>query len=282
VGPRIRRRNIPETNLAALDLHPVLARVLAARGIDQPEELTLGLKQLLPPLGFLGLDAAATLLADSLAAGERIMFVGDFDADGATSIAVGMTVLRQMGATGVDYLVPNRFEFGYGLTPEIVELAAKADPALIVTVDNGISSIEGVARARELGIRTLVTDHHLPGAELPEADVIVNPNQPGCEFPCKALAGVGVIFYVLSALRNELRRRGWFEQRALAVPNLADVLDLDPRRSYTPGCSRVAGNSGAAHSPGCGIGSVLRRGAAAQCRRATRRYVYRHRMPAGA
>jgi single-stranded-DNA-specific exonuclease len=224
--PRIRRRSIPETDLAALDLHPVLARVLAARGIAGPDDLTLGLKQLLPPLGFLGLDAAAVLLADALAAGERIMFVGDFDADGATSIAVGMTVLRQMGATELDYLVPNRFEFGYGLTPEIVELAAKSNPALIVTVDNGISSIEGVARARELGIRTLVTDHHLPGAELPEADVIVNPNQPGCEFPGKALAGVGVIFYVLSALRSELRRRGWFDQRALPVPNLAEVLDL--------------------------------------------------------
>jgi single-stranded-DNA-specific exonuclease len=224
--PLIRRRSVPETPLLSADLHPVLARVFASRGIAAQEELSLGLKQLLPPTGFKGLAEAASLLADVLTAGESILFVGDFDADGATSTAVGVTLLRQMGAAQVDYLVPNRFEFGYGLTPEIVELARQRAPALIVTVDNGISSIEGVERARELGIRSLVTDHHLPGSVLPAANVIVNPSQPGCGFPSKALAGVGVIFYVMAALRGELLARGWFEQRGLQVPNLAGVLDL--------------------------------------------------------
>ena len=222
---RIRRRAVSDSP-ALGDLHPVLARVFAARGIREPDELSLNLAGVLPPAGFKGLDEAAALLADAVMAGERILFVGDFDADGATSIAVGMDRLLAMGAGHVDYLVPNRFEFGYGLTPEIVELARQREPALIVTVDNGISSIEGVARARELGIRTLVTDHHLPGATLPDADVIVNPNQPGCEFPSKALAGVGVIFYTLSALRQELRRRDWFASRGVEMPSMADVLDL--------------------------------------------------------
>ena len=225
--PRIRRRPVPDTSpLQGADLHPVLARVFAARGVREPEELSLALPKLLPPDGFRGLDKAAALLADTITAAEPVLFVGDFDADGATSIAVGVILLRQLGADRVDYLVPNRFEFGYGLTPEIVELARQRDPALIVTVDNGISSIDGVDRARELGIRTLVTDHHLPGDTLPAADVIVNPNQPGCAFPSKSLAGVGVIFYTLSALRRELRERGWFEQQGIAVPGLADVLDL--------------------------------------------------------
>ena len=225
--PRIRRRPVPDTSpLQGADLHPVLARVFAARGVREPEELSLALPKLLPPDGFRGLDEAAALLADTITAAEPVLFVGDFDADGATSIAVGVILLRQLGADRVDYLVPNRFEFGYGLTPEIVELARQRDPALIVTVDNGISSIDGVDRARELGIRTLVTDHHLPGDTLPAADVIVNPNQPGCAFPSKSLAGVGVIFYTLSALRRELRERGWFEQQGIAVPGLADVLDL--------------------------------------------------------
>ncbi len=222
----IRRRPEPDSILEAPDLHPVLSRVFASRGLEDSQDLVHGLDKLLPPTGFLGLDAAATLLADAMEAGDRILIVGDFDADGATSIAVGMCLLQAMGAAAVDYLVPNRFEFGYGLTPEIVELAREREPGVIVTVDNGISSLEGVARARELGMRTLVTDHHLPGDQLPEADVIVNPNQPGCEFPSKSLAGVGVIFYVLSALRRELKQRGWFEQRGLEPPSLASVLDL--------------------------------------------------------
>jgi single-stranded-DNA-specific exonuclease len=155
-----------------------------------------------------------------------VLVVGDFDADGATSCAMAVSVLQQMGLEEVAYLVPNRFEFGYGLTPEIVELAAAQAPDLIVTVDNGISSVEGVAAARQLGISVLITDHHLPGSELPQADVIVNPNQPGCSFPSKSLAGVGVMFYVLSALRATLRDRNWFSERGVEPPNLGDVLDL--------------------------------------------------------
>ncbi len=220
----IRRRSV--VNTLQGELHPVLERVFSARGIGSIEELELGLDKLLPPEGFAGLSQAAVLLADTLVANRKILIVGDFDADGATSIAVGVTLLRAMGASQVDYLVPNRFEYGYGLTPEIVELASQREPALIVTVDNGISSLEGVARARQLGIRTLVTDHHLPGRELPAADVIVNPNQPGCDFPSKSLAGVGVIFYTLSALRRELRERNWFDEQGIAPPGLGQVLDL--------------------------------------------------------
>ena len=221
----IRRRPLAKP-LDSPTLHPVLARVLASRGLQSTEDMQLGLDRLLPPDDFLGLTPAAELLADAVERGERILLVGDFDADGATSIAVGVTLLRDMGAAQVDFLVPNRFEYGYGLTPEIVELAATREPAVIVTVDNGISSIEGVARARSLGIRTLVTDHHLPGETLPAADVIVNPNQARCGFPSKALAGVGVIFYVLSALRRVLRERGWFDTLGITPPSIASVLDL--------------------------------------------------------
>jgi single-stranded-DNA-specific exonuclease len=172
----------------------------------------------------LNADRAASLLADALARDSRMVVIGDFDADGATSTTLVVSALRAFGAGQVDYLVPNRFEYGYGLTPEIVELAAAAKPDLIITVDNGISSLEGVAAARELGITTLITDHHLAGRELPQADVIVNPNQPGCGFPSKNLAGVGVIFYIMLALRKELRAREWFEQRPEV--NLAQYLDL--------------------------------------------------------
>lgn len=221
---RIRRRAATGETIAGADLHPVVSRVFAARGIESAEQLQHGLDQMLSPEGFAGLDQAAALLADAIRLGERILIVGDFDADGATSTAAAKTMLERMGASPVHYLVPNRFEYGYGLTPEIVELASAQAPDVIVTVDNGISSIEGVARARELGIRTLVTDHHLPGEKLPAADVIVNPNQPACSFPSKALAGVGVIFYVLSAVRSRLRDEGWFENRP--QPSMAEVLDL--------------------------------------------------------
>src|SRR3990172_5541738 len=169
-----------------------------------------------------GAAAAARLLADAIASGRRLLIVADYDADGATACAVGMRALRAMGAN-VDYLVPNRFELGYGLSPELVELARARRPDLIITVDNGIASIEGVARAKALGIATLITDHHLPGAELPDADCIVDPNQPGCAFPSKALAGVGVMFYVMLALRAELRRGGGFPG---GEPNLAALTDL--------------------------------------------------------
>ena len=221
-----RRLAGPAPELERAGLHPLLARLYRARGVQSADDIELSLQRLLPPGQMLGAEAAAVLLADAMAANRRLLVVGDFDADGATSTALALLALRAMGAESVDFLVPNRFEYGYGLTPEIVALAARRAPDLIITVDNGISSLEGVRAARAMGIATLVTDHHLAGAELPAADVIVNPNQPGCDFPSKAIAGVGVMFYVLLALRAELRRRGWFRQRGLVEPNLADYLDL--------------------------------------------------------
>jgi single-stranded-DNA-specific exonuclease len=221
----IRRRSDTTPRLfSASDIHPLLARVYSSRGVESPAQLDLALEHLLSPTLLLNADRAATLLADALAADKRIVVIGDFDADGATSTALVVSALRDFGASRVDYFVPNRFEYGYGLTPEIVALASQGSPDLIITVDNGISSIEGVAAANALGIVTLITDHHLAGRELPQADVIVNPNQPGCDFPSKALAGVGVIFYIMLALRAELRARGWFAQRAEI--NLAHYLDL--------------------------------------------------------
>ncbi len=221
-----RRQAEPAPGLLQSGLHPLLARVYSGRGVTDPAELKLSLQELLPPTGLQGAAAAGVLLADAIAGNRRLLIVGDFDADGATSTALGVSALRALGASHVDYLVPNRFEYGYGLTPEIVALAAERQPDLIITVDNGISSIEGVAAARALGIATLVTDHHLAGRELPAADVIVNPNQPGCGFPSKAMAGVGVIFYVMLALRAELRRRGWFAGAGIPEPGLTDCLDL--------------------------------------------------------
>lgn len=222
---RIRRRQLySNTALSDTGIHPLLARVYRARGVESSAQLDLSLEQLLPPTLLRNADRAATLLADALATDKRIVVIGDFDADGATSTALAVSALRAFGARHVDYLVPNRFEYGYGLTPEIVALAGQAKPDLIITVDNGISSLEGVAAASALGIATLITDHHLAGRELPQAAVIVNPNQPGCEFPSKALAGVGVIFYTMLALRAELRSRDWFAQRAEV--NLAQYLDL--------------------------------------------------------
>ncbi|MCL5801961.1 MAG: single-stranded-DNA-specific exonuclease RecJ [Gammaproteobacteria bacterium] len=225
------------------NLHPVVARVYAARKIKRVEELQYGLEQLQPPSALRGMQQAVQLLSDALQKQQRILFVADFDADGATSCALGVRALRLMGAQDVRYVVPNRFEFGYGLTPEIVNVAAQQQPDLIITVDNGISSMEGVARAKQLGIQVLITDHHLPGALLPAADAIVNPNQPGDEFPSKHLAGVGVIFYVMLALRTQLRANGWFSaapgvlppaalvlpctsQKNIPEPNLAQLLDL--------------------------------------------------------
>lgn len=204
-------------------VHPLLARIYAARGIRRCDELDYGLKALLPPDALRGTREAATLLADAIEAGARMVIVADYDCDGATACAVGMRALRAFGAD-VGYLVPNRFEYGYGLTPAIVELATRMEPDLLITVDNGIASVEGVAAARSHGMATLITDHHLPGDTLPEADVIVNPNQPGCDFPSKALAGVGVMFYTMLALRAELRERGVFSKRP--EPKLGDLLDL--------------------------------------------------------
>lgn len=212
------------------DLHPVLKRIYAGRRIVCARELERSLERLLPVELLSGCDAASDLLQEVLSAGGRILIVGDFDADGATSCALAVRALRLMGAREAAYLVPNRFEYGYGLTPEIVELAQRQNPDrrpdLIITVDNGISSIEGVAAANRLGIRVLITDHHLPGQQLPAAAVIVNPNLPGDPFPSKHLAGVGVIFYVMLALRKRLRDAGWFGQRGIAEPKLAELLDL--------------------------------------------------------
>ncbi len=221
----IRRRSIEQLTLFDQTIHPLLQRIYSARGIQSEHELQYQLAQLLKP-NFKGLQEAVSLLADAVVAQAKIIIVGDFDADGATSSALGVLALRAMGLPSVDFLVPNRFEYGYGLTPEIVAVAAAQHPDLIITVDNGISSIEGVAAARELGIAVIVTDHHLPGSELPDADAIVNPNQPGCEFPSKNLAGVGVIFYVMNALRAELRQMGWFEESGITEPNMASFLDL--------------------------------------------------------
>ena len=234
----LRRRPPGDPGLAENNaIHPLLARVYSRRGISHTDELNLGLDQLLPPADLLNADRAAILLADALAEDKRMLVVGDFDADGATSTALAVSVLRAFGVANVGFLVPNRFEYGYGLTPEIVELARSEKPDLIITVDNGISSIEGVQAARAAGIATLVTDHHLAGNQLPEADVIVNPNQPGCAFASKNLAGVGVIFYIMLALRAELRRRGWFNKREevnlgqfldlVALGTVADVVPLD-------------------------------------------------------
>ncbi|MDN7811950.1 single-stranded-DNA-specific exonuclease RecJ [Burkholderia gladioli] len=210
--------------LARHGLHPVLARLYAARGVTCPEDIETALARLVPPASLKGCEDAAVLLADALAARKRMLVVADYDCDGATACAVAVRGLRMLGAS-IDYLVPNRFEYGYGLTPEIVKLAAARRPELLITVDNGIASVDGVAAANALGIDVLVTDHHLPGATLPAARAIVNPNQPGCEFPSKHIAGVGVMFYVLLALRAELRRRGAFDD-ARPEPRLDGLLDL--------------------------------------------------------
>ncbi|WP_370052997.1 single-stranded-DNA-specific exonuclease RecJ [Neptunomonas sp.] len=203
-----------------------LARIYASRGVQSQAELGRNLKELLPDSEMKGMNEAVARLTHAVVSNESMLIVGDFDCDGATSTAVAVLGLRMMGATQVDYLVPNRFEYGYGLSPEIVEVAHTQSPSLLITVDNGISSVEGVARARSLGMDVVVTDHHLAGDQLPDAAAIVNPNQPGCGFPAKSTCGVGVIFYVLIALRRALQQQGWFEQQGLAVPNLASLLDL--------------------------------------------------------
>ena len=202
---------------------PLLARIYAARGICNVTQLDTGLQYLLPFTQLKNAKKMACLLADAIATQRKLLIVADYDADGATACAVGLRGLRILGAQ-VDFIVPNRFEYGYGLTPEIVRLAAQSTPDILITVDNGIASVEGVAEANRLGMQVLVTDHHLPGDALPDALCIVNPNQPGCDFPSKNLAGVGVMFYVLLALRAELRTRGAFAEQA--EPNLGKLLDL--------------------------------------------------------
>lgn len=227
MSKQILRRPVPD-NWQTLfpDVHPVLARIYASRQVGSSKELESGLEHLPSPQLMKGMEQAVEVLATAIDEAKRILVVGDFDADGATSTAVALRSLRLFGATDIHFLVPNRFEYGYGLTPEIVAVAAEQHPHVIVTVDNGIASIDGVKAAKQLGMQVVVTDHHLPGESLPEADAIVNPNQPGCGFPSKSLAGVGVIFYVMLALRAVLRDSGWFERRSIEIPNLAQLLDI--------------------------------------------------------
>jgi len=227
ISRTIQRRALPGVLPSLPDvLHPVLQRLYASRGISHANELERGAAGLLPFSALKGIEQAVSLLIDALQQQQHLVIVGDFDADGATSTAVLMSGLRAFGFKFVDYLVPNRFEYGYGLTPPMAELAVAQGAELIITVDNGISAIEGVALAKKAGVKVLVTDHHLAGNELPDADAIVNPNQPGCTFSSKALAGVGVAFYLLLALRATLREQDYFTQRQLSEPNLAELLDL--------------------------------------------------------
>jgi len=227
IQPAIRRHTPSEPADGLPDEIPLLLRrCYAARGVCRAEEIERSLSGLLSPALMAGADKAAGLIADVIERHGRLLIVGDFDADGATSCALGLLAIRAMGHADIDFLVPNRFEYGYGLTPEIVELARERAPDLIITVDNGISSLAGVEAANAAGIPVVVTDHHLPGDQLPEAAAIVNPNVPGNEFPSKAAAGVGVIFYVLLALRSVLQARAWFERIGQSPPNMAQFLDL--------------------------------------------------------
>ncbi len=221
----IKRRPRAE-NLFSDSLPPLLQQIYSARGVSSDKEIQTDLSGLLTPQSLKGLPEAIELLLTALEQQQRLLIVGDFDADGATSSALAVLALTAMGAESVNFLVPNRFEYGYGLTPEIVEVAKQFSPDLIITVDNGISSIDGVNTANDAGIKVLVTDHHLPGKTLPAAAAIINPNQPGCEFESKNLAGVGVIFYLMTALRAALRDHQWFKQRDIEEPAMADYLDL--------------------------------------------------------
>jgi len=247
-------RDIPPRSVWALEqagVHPLLAQLYAARGVSQPEELDYALSKLLLPDGLKGVRQAATLLADAIRAQKRLCIVADYDCDGATACAVAVRGLRLMGAQQVSYLVPDRVVDGYGLTAPIAQRVFDQGADVLITVDNGIASLEGVAHAKALGLQVLVTDHHLPASELPHADVIVNPNQPGCTFESKSIAGVGVMFYVLLALRSELRSRGVFDAATqpkldpllalVALGTVADVVRLDAnnRRMVAQGLKRV-------------------------------------------
>jgi single-stranded-DNA-specific exonuclease len=260
-------RDVPPRSSWALEsagVHPLLARLYASRGVQSLEELDDGLAKLLPPGSMKGCIPAAKLLADAIAANKKLCIVADYDCDGATACAVGLRGLRLLGAKQVSYIVPDRVVDGYGLTASIAERVKASGADMLITVDNGIASVEGVARATELGLQTLITDHHLPGDTLPQADVIVNPNQPGCTFESKSIAGVGVMFYVLLALRAELRERGAFTQATqpkldallpiVALGTVADVVKLDAnnRRLVAQGIKRL--RSGAAPA---GIASLF-------------------------
>lgn len=227
-GPiELESREAPETTSDFLRKYPgFFARVLAARGIKSLDDLDLSLSRLIPPDALSDIDVAAARIARAVQGDEAILVLGDFDADGATGTALAVSLIESLGASRVDYLVPNRFAFGYGLTPEIVHVALEREPSLIVTVDNGMSSVAGVTLAQERGVDVVVTDHHLPGEQLPPACAIVNPNAPGCEFASKSLAGVGVVYYVLSRVRVLLAEADFFAGRGIDPPNLANWLDL--------------------------------------------------------
>ena len=226
VDPVIVRREVADCSHLSFIREPLLQRIYASRGITEPKDLEYQLKNLHNPATLKDSDKAATLLLNAIKNQEKIIIVGDFDADGATSTALSLLTLRRFGATNTDFIVPNRFDFGYGLSVPIVDIAHQQGAKLIMTVDNGISSIDGVARAKELGITVVVTDHHLAGDELPIADAIVNPNQPDCTFASKNLAGVGVAFYVMLALRAKMRAEDYFTQTGIAEPNMAEYLDI--------------------------------------------------------
>ena len=251
---KISNRDVPPRAVWSLEqagVHPLLARLYAARGVLSMDELDEGLNRLLPPTDMLGTTQAARLLADAIASNKRLCVVADYDCDGATACAVGIRGLRLLGAQQVGYIVPDRVLDGYGLTAPIAQRVKDSGADVLITVDNGIASIDGVARARQLGLQVLVTDHHLPATSLPDADVIVNPNQPGCDFASKSIAGVGVMFYVLLALRSELRARGIFTPQTqpkldtllplVALGTVADVVRLDAnnRRLVAQGLKRV-------------------------------------------
>ena len=251
---KIVARDIPPRAAWALEqagVHPLLARLFAARGVQSKDELDDGLARLLPPTSLLGAAQAAVLLADAMAQDKKLCIVADYDCDGATACAVAIRGLRLLGARHVSYIVPDRVVDGYGLTPPISQRVKDSGADVLITVDNGIASVAGVATARALGLQVLVTDHHLPGAELPQAECIVNPNQPGCTFESKSIAGVGVMFYVLLALRAELRQRGMFDAAnqpkldtllpLVALGTVADVVKLDAnnRRLVAQGLKRV-------------------------------------------
>ncbi len=223
---QLRRREADETAELPADLPPLLRRLYASRGVRSARELERSVKGMLPWQQLSGIDNAVEILYNAFREGTRIIVVGDFDADGATSTALSVLGMRALGCDNISYLVPNRFEDGYGLSPEVVDQAKARGAQLIVTVDNGISSHAGVAHSKTLGIPVIVTDHHLPGDTLPDAEAIINPNLRDCEFPSKSLAGVGVAFYLMLALRTFLRDKGWFDERNIAPPNLAELLDL--------------------------------------------------------
>ena len=224
--PVVRRRPSNETIGFSKTVHPLIQKIFKQRPITDASEIELGLNNLLSPGKFKGIDGAVSLLVKALDEQQRVLIVADFDADGATSCALAIDCLRKFGLKQIDYVVPNRFEYGYGLTPEIVELGKLKNPDIIVTVDNGISSVEGVATANNAGIAVVITDHHIAPSALPAAEAILNPNQPGCDFPSKCIAGVGVIFYLMLALRIRLRSLDWFGKTGIREPNLADQLDL--------------------------------------------------------